>query len=128
MSGHASAVATLAGFGSAARGDPIYEAGVQLGRLLRTASWRTYNLPIRPRAVAGFLYRHLLTENEWTPSKPIEAVGAPCLGAQAVVHEEQAIWVDSRLHGLQAFDVRSPEFALPVGVKEVALRHVRAGM
>ena len=38
MSGHASAVAALARFGSAARGDPIYEAGVQLGRLLRTVS------------------------------------------------------------------------------------------
>jgi TnpA family transposase len=37
MSGHASAVTALARFGSAARGDPIYEAGVQLGKLLRTA-------------------------------------------------------------------------------------------
>ena len=37
MSGHAGAVTTLARFGSAARGDPIYEAGVQLGKLLRTA-------------------------------------------------------------------------------------------
>jgi TnpA family transposase len=37
MSGHASVVAALARFGSAARGDPINEAGVQLGRLLRTA-------------------------------------------------------------------------------------------
>ena len=34
--GHSSAVTALARFGSAARGDPIYEAGVQLGRLLRT--------------------------------------------------------------------------------------------
>jgi TnpA family transposase len=33
--GHASGVTALARFGSAARGDPIYEAGVQLGRLLR---------------------------------------------------------------------------------------------
>lgn len=41
MSGHASAVAALARFGSAAQGDPIYEAGVQLGRLLRTAFWLT---------------------------------------------------------------------------------------
>ncbi|MCA1538258.1 Tn3 family transposase, partial [Bradyrhizobium sp. NBAIM03] len=31
MSGHASAVAALARFGSAAQGDPIYDAGVQLG-------------------------------------------------------------------------------------------------
>ena len=42
MSGHASAVAVLARFGSAARGDPIYEAGVQLGRLLRTAFLADY--------------------------------------------------------------------------------------
>lgn len=37
MSGHCSAVAAMARFGTAARGDPIYAAGVQLGRLLRTA-------------------------------------------------------------------------------------------
>lgn len=42
MSGHASAVAALARFGSAARGDPIYDAGVQLGRLLRTAFLADY--------------------------------------------------------------------------------------
>ncbi|GAO27538.1 transposase Tn3 family protein [Alicycliphilus sp. B1] len=32
----------LARFGSAAQGDPIYEAGVQLGRLLRTAFLADY--------------------------------------------------------------------------------------
>jgi TnpA family transposase len=42
MSGHASAVAALARFGSAARSDPIYDAGVQLGRLLRTAFLADY--------------------------------------------------------------------------------------
>ncbi|MBK5207357.1 MAG: Tn3 family transposase [Polaromonas sp.] len=42
MSGNASAVAALARFGSAARGDPIFEAGVQLGRLLRTAFLADY--------------------------------------------------------------------------------------
>ncbi len=42
MSGHASAVAALARFGSAARGDPIYAAGVQLGRLLRTVFLADY--------------------------------------------------------------------------------------
>jgi len=42
MSGHASAVAALARFGSAARGDPVYEAGVQLGKLLRTAFLADY--------------------------------------------------------------------------------------
>lgn len=42
MSGHASAVAALARFGSAARGDPIYDAGVQLGKLLRTAFLADY--------------------------------------------------------------------------------------
>ena len=35
-SGHTSAVNVLARFGSASRGDPLYEALVQLGRLLRT--------------------------------------------------------------------------------------------
>jgi len=34
--GHASAINVLARFGSAAKGDPLYEAGVQIGRLLRT--------------------------------------------------------------------------------------------
>ncbi len=42
MSGNASAVAALARFGSAARGEPAYEAGVQLGRLLRTAFLADY--------------------------------------------------------------------------------------
>jgi len=42
MSGNASAVAALARFGSAARGDPIFDAGVQLGRLLRTAFLADY--------------------------------------------------------------------------------------
>ena len=42
LSGHASAVAALARFGSAARGDPIYEAEVQRGRLLRTALLADY--------------------------------------------------------------------------------------
>ena len=40
--GHASAVTALARFGSAARGDPVYEAGVQLGRLLRTVFLSDY--------------------------------------------------------------------------------------
>ena len=42
MSGNASAVAALARFGSAAKGEPVYEAGVQLGRLLRTAFLTDY--------------------------------------------------------------------------------------
>ncbi|VTU45596.1 Transposase, TnpA family (plasmid) [Variovorax sp. SRS16] len=42
MSGHASAVAVIARFGSASKSDPIYEAGVQLGRLLRTAFLADY--------------------------------------------------------------------------------------
>lgn len=41
-SGHTSAVSALARFGSAARGDPLYEAGVQLGRLLRTVFLADY--------------------------------------------------------------------------------------
>jgi len=33
---HTSAINVLARFGSAARGDPLYEVGVVIGRLLRT--------------------------------------------------------------------------------------------
>jgi TnpA family transposase len=40
-SGHTSAVSVMARFGSAARGDPLYEVGVVIGRLLRTCSWPT---------------------------------------------------------------------------------------
>ena len=40
--GHASAVTALARFGSAAWGDPIYDAGIQLGKLLRTAFLADY--------------------------------------------------------------------------------------
>ena len=42
MRGNASAVAALARFGFAARGEPVYEAGVQLGRLLPTAFLADY--------------------------------------------------------------------------------------
>ena len=42
QTGHASAVTALARFGSAAKGDPIYNAGVQLGKLLRTAFLADY--------------------------------------------------------------------------------------
>ena len=42
QTGHASAVTALARFGAAARGDPIYDAGVQLGKLLRTAFLADY--------------------------------------------------------------------------------------
>ena len=42
MSGNASAVAALARFGSAAKGEPVYEAGVRLGKLLRTAFLADY--------------------------------------------------------------------------------------
>ena len=41
MSGHASAVAALARFGSAAQGDPIYDAGVQLGVCCARHFWWT---------------------------------------------------------------------------------------
>jgi hypothetical protein len=49
MTGNASAVAALARFGSAARGEPVYEAGVHLGRLLRTALLADYfvKMPFR---------------------------------------------------------------------------------
>lgn len=42
MSGHTGAVAALARFGAATRGDPVYEAGVQLGKLLRTVFLADY--------------------------------------------------------------------------------------
>ena len=35
-SGHSSAITVLARYGSASRGDPLYEAMVQVGKLLRT--------------------------------------------------------------------------------------------
>ena len=41
-SGHASAIQVLARFGAAARGDPLYEALAQLGRLLRTVFLADY--------------------------------------------------------------------------------------
>jgi TnpA family transposase len=41
-SGHASAINVLARFGSAARGDPLYEVGVVIGRLLRTVFLADY--------------------------------------------------------------------------------------
>jgi TnpA family transposase len=49
MNGKASEVAALGRFGSAAHGEPVYEAGVQLGRLLRTAFLTDYfvNTPFR---------------------------------------------------------------------------------
>ena len=52
MSGHYSAVAAMARFGSAARSDPVYKAGVQLGRLLRTSFLADY--------FANPLFRHEL--------------------------------------------------------------------
>ena len=41
-SGHTSAIQVLARFGAAARGDPLYEALAQLGRLLRTVFLADY--------------------------------------------------------------------------------------
>jgi TnpA family transposase len=41
-SGYTSAINVLARFGSAARGDPLYEVGVQIGRLLRTVFLADY--------------------------------------------------------------------------------------
>jgi TnpA family transposase len=41
-SGHTSAINVLARFGSAARGDPLYEVGVVIGRLLRTVFLADY--------------------------------------------------------------------------------------
>jgi TnpA family transposase len=41
-SGHTTAINVLARFGSAARGDPLYEVGVVIGRLLRTVFLADY--------------------------------------------------------------------------------------
>jgi len=41
-SGHTSAINVLARFGSAARGDPLYEVGVVIGKLLRTVFLADY--------------------------------------------------------------------------------------
>jgi TnpA family transposase len=41
-SGHTSAISVLARFGSAARGEPLYEVGVAIGRLLRTVFLADY--------------------------------------------------------------------------------------
>jgi len=41
-SGHTSAISLMARFGSAARGDPLYEVGVVIGRLLRTVFFGGY--------------------------------------------------------------------------------------
>ena len=41
-SGHTSAINVLARFGSAARGDPLYEVGVGIGRVLRTVFLADY--------------------------------------------------------------------------------------
>jgi TnpA family transposase len=41
-SGHTSAIQVLAGFGAAARGDALYEALAQLGRLLGTVFLADY--------------------------------------------------------------------------------------
>ena len=43
-SGHTSAVSVMARFGSAARGDPLYEVGVGIGRLLRTIFLADYSV------------------------------------------------------------------------------------
>jgi TnpA family transposase len=52
-SGHTSAIQVLARFGAAARGDPLYEALAQLGRLLRTVFLADYfvNEPFRRKSL-----------------------------------------------------------------------------
>jgi len=57
-SGHSSAVNVLARFGSAARGDPLYEVGVRIGRLLRTVFLADYFVnPIFRRELLRVLNR-----------------------------------------------------------------------
>ncbi len=56
--GYASAVSVLNRFGSASRGDPLYEAGVHLGRLLRTVFLGDYFvIPVFRRELLRVLNR-----------------------------------------------------------------------
>jgi Tn3 transposase DDE domain-containing protein len=57
-SGHTSAVSVMARFGSAARGDPLYEVGVVIGRLLRTVFLADYFVnPVFRREILRLLNR-----------------------------------------------------------------------
>jgi TnpA family transposase len=57
-SGHTSAVSVMARFGSAARGDPLYEVGVAIGRLLRTVFLADYFVnPVFRREILRVLNR-----------------------------------------------------------------------
>jgi TnpA family transposase len=57
-SGHTSAINVLARFGSAARGDPLYEVGVVIGRLLRTVFLADYFVnPVFRREILRVLNR-----------------------------------------------------------------------
>ena len=57
-SGHSSAVSVMARFGSAARGDPLYEVGIGIGRLLRTVFLADYFVnPVFRREILRVLNR-----------------------------------------------------------------------
>lgn len=57
-SGHTGAISALARFGSAARGDPSYEVGVVIGRLLRTIFLADYFVnPVFRREILRVLNR-----------------------------------------------------------------------
>jgi hypothetical protein len=61
-SGHTSAISVLARFGSAARGDPLYEVGVGIGRLLRTVFLADYFVnPVFRRELLRVLNRGAAT-------------------------------------------------------------------
>jgi hypothetical protein len=77
-SGHTSAINVLARFGSAARGDPLYEVGVVIGRLLRTAFLADYfvnpafrrgghtrAMPVVPAPISSNGNAEVLTSEEW---------------------------------------------------------------
>jgi hypothetical protein len=76
-SGHTSAINVLARFGSAARGDPLYEVGVVIGRLLRTHTLRgnrnshlisgLHEPPLKSPGNSGCFYRMLLHQNQGDP-------------------------------------------------------------
>lgn len=55
-----------------------------------------------------------------------KAVRAPGFAADAVMDEEQAVWVVSTLHRPQTLSVGAPESVGPVGVEVVAFGDVGA--
>jgi len=103
MSGHASAVAALVRFGAAGRGDPIYEAGVQLSKLLRTVFPADYFVNA---AYRGELLRMLKRGEAFNAFKRALHTGRAAAAQSKRADEMQAwptrgaCWSTSRWHGI----------------------------